>query len=63
MDPPARFSPEELDAALRALASTLAKCTKVLPKLTVGSSQHTLLTRRIRALEIAVALIERERGA
>ena len=56
------FSDEELHKALRALTSTLSKCEKVLPKLRSGTSQHTLLTRRIRALEIANALIKRELG-
>ena len=57
-DPP--YSPDELAEALRALHSTIQKCEKVLPKLRPGTAQHTLLTRRIRAFYIAVALIQRE---
>lgn len=54
------FTQDDLAEALRALDSTISKCEKVLPKLRLGSSQHTLLTRRIKALHIAVALIKRE---
>ena len=51
---------EELEEALRAIDSTIGKCDKVLPKLKEGSSQQTLLTRRIKALNISSALIKRE---
>ncbi len=54
------FTKEELDEALRAIVSTIAKCEKVLPKLKTGTPQHTLLIRRIKALRIASALIKRE---
>lgn len=53
-------SQEELQEALRAIQSTIRKCEKVLPKLQVGKSQHTLTVRRIQALQIAVSLINRE---
>lgn len=56
------FTAAELAEAHRALASTLRKCERVAPKLTPGTGSHTLLVRRIRALEIALALIERERA-
>ena len=58
--PVPRFAPDELAEARRALTSTLAKCEKIAPRLRPGTAQHTLLTRRIRALQIANALIERE---
>jgi hypothetical protein len=51
------FTKEELEEALRAIASTISKCEKVQPKLKQGTSQYTLLTRRIKALQIASALI------
>jgi hypothetical protein len=54
------FSKEELEEARRAIASTISKCEKVRPKLKRGSAQHTLLVRRIRALRVASALIQRE---
>jgi len=51
------YTKEELDEALQAIVSTISKCEKVLPKLKQGTSQHTLLIRRIKALHIASALI------
>jgi hypothetical protein len=56
------FTKEDLDEALRAIASTISKCEKVQPKLKPGTSQHTLLIRRIKALQIASALTKRELG-
>lgn len=52
------FTKEELEEALRALDSTISKCEKVQPKLKQGTSQHTLLERRIKALYIATSLIK-----
>lgn len=54
------FTKQELEEALRAIASTISKCEKVQPKLKEGTSQHTLLIRRIKALNIASTLILRE---
>ncbi|MEO7096211.1 MAG: hypothetical protein ABI175_23330 [Polyangiales bacterium] len=54
------FSKTDLEEAHRAIASTISKCVKVRPKLKRGTSQHTLLVRRIKALRIASALIKRE---
>lgn len=54
------FSKEDLEEALRAIESTIGKCEKVQPKLRQGTSQHTLLARRIKALYIASSLIKRE---
>ncbi len=51
------FSKEDLEEALRAILSTIAKCEKVQPKLKCGTAQHTLLARRIKALTIASVLI------
>lgn len=58
-----QYTEPELREAKRALESTLSKCEKALPKLAAGTSQHTLLTRRIDALRIALDLINRELGA
>jgi hypothetical protein len=52
-------SEDDLAEALRALDSTIAKCQKALPRLKPGTASHTLLTR-IKALDIATALIRRE---
>ncbi|HQA21554.1 MAG TPA: hypothetical protein PLD09_06755 [Methanomassiliicoccaceae archaeon] len=51
---------EELEEALRAITSTIDKCEKVEPRLKRGTSQHTLLVRRIKAFKIATMLIRRE---
>lgn len=56
------FTKEELEEALRAITSTVSKCEKILPKLKQGTSQHTLLVRRIKALDIASELIRKELG-
>lgn len=55
-----KYTQEELGEALRAIDSTIKKCEKVQPKLKPGTSQHTLLVRRIKALSIAAELITRE---
>ena len=52
-----RYTEEELGEALRAITSMISKCEKVLPKLAAGTSQYTLLVRRIEALRIAESLI------
>ena len=57
-----KYTKEDLEEALRAIDSTISKCEKVQPKLKQGTSQHTLLIRRIKALYIASALIKRELG-
>jgi hypothetical protein len=55
------FIPEELSEAHCSLLSTLRKCEKIdMEKL--GTSQQTLLKRRIAALKIALLLIEKEQG-
>ena len=54
------YTKEELEEALRAIASTISKCEKVQPKLKQGTSQYTLLERRIKALNISAELIKRE---
>lgn len=51
------FTKEELEEALRAITSTISKCEKVEPKLKPGTSQYTLLVRRIKAFKVASSLI------
>ena len=53
-----RFTKEELEEAVRSISSTISKCEKVEPKLKQGTSQHTLLIRRIKAFNIALELIK-----
>jgi len=52
------YSEEELKEAIRSIESTISKCEKVLPKLRQGTSQHTLLIRRIKAFQIALSLLK-----
>lgn len=54
------YTGDELFEALRALASLLAKCEKFQDKLMPGTSQRTLLDRRMQALRIALDLIAKE---
>ena len=54
------YAREELQEALRSIQSTIGKGEKVLLKLREGTSQHTLTTRRVKALQIAITLITRE---
>ena len=56
------FSIESLSEAKRVLSSLLSKCEKVQVKFLEGTSQHTLLKNRIKAVHIALSLIEREMG-
>jgi hypothetical protein len=53
------YTKEDLEEAIRAIQSTIARCQKVLPKLKAAPVQRTLLVRRIRALPIASELIAR----
>lgn len=50
----------ELSEALRSINSTIGKCEKAFVKLRTGTSQHTLMRRRLDAFYIAVSLIEKE---
>ena len=51
---------EELMEALRVVSSSIINCEKVQPKFAEGTSQHSLLRNRIKALHISKALIESE---
>lgn len=52
------YQKEELDAAVKLIISTICNCEKMHPKFAEGTSQHSLLKNRIKALYIAKALIE-----
>lgn len=54
------YTAGELAEARRSIDSTLHKCEKALLKLTPGKSQHTLTIRRIKTIQIALSLIDRE---
>jgi len=53
-----QFSKKNLEDGITALTSLLNKCEKAILKLAPDAPQHTLLTRRIKALKIAVSLMK-----
>ena len=54
------YTKQELEEAKTALASTLHKCEKMQESGRLNSSQKTLNDRRVKALRIALTLIEKE---
>lgn len=52
-----KFSQEEIAQSVAAFESLVSKCTKAKRKLAKGTAQWTLITRRIRAFEIALVLL------
>ena len=54
------FSTESLNQAIEAFVFVSTRVESILPKFAAGTPQHTLAVRRLRAFEIAVALIRRE---
>lgn len=53
-----KFTKEELFEALRAVNSIISKCEKAQMKFTEGTSHHTLLRNRLKAMYISKTLIE-----
>lgn len=51
------YSEEELSNALKVVISSINNCEKMQPKFAIGTSQHSLLKNRIKALYIAKGLI------
>lgn len=56
-----KHTKEELLESLQVVSSTISKCEKVQPKFAEGTSQHTLLKNRIKALYISKLLITDDR--
>ena len=54
------YSKEELEEALRSIASTLGKSEKSKLKLKEGTSQHITISKEIKAYKIALDLIDDE---
>ena len=54
------YTKEELAKALQVVTSTIDKCEKIQPKFAEGTSQHTLLKNRVKALYISKDLITAE---
>ena len=54
------FSNDALQQANEAFAFATERVSSILPKFAAGTPQHTLAIRRVRAFEIAIALIREE---
>jgi hypothetical protein len=52
-----QYSRDEIVNALQVVSSTITKCEKIQPKFAMGTSQHTLLKNRIKAMYISRTLI------
>lgn len=55
-----KYKKEELVEALQVVSSTIRNCEKIHPKFAEGTSQHTLLKNRIKAMYISKSLIADE---
>lgn len=55
-----KYTKEELAEALKVVSSTISKCEKIHPQFAEGTSQHTLLKNRIKAMYISQSLITNE---
>ncbi|SHH62404.1 hypothetical protein [Clostridium intestinale] len=55
-----KYTGEELKEAMQVISSTISNCEKMHPKFAEGTSQHTLLKNRIKALYISKVLIMEE---
>ena len=55
-----KYTGEELEKALQIVASVIIRCEKIQPKFSEGTSQHTLLRNRIKAMYISKSLITDE---
>jgi hypothetical protein len=52
-----KYTREEVEEALQIVSSAISSCEKIQPKFVEGTSQHTLLKNRIKALYISKSLI------
>jgi hypothetical protein len=55
-----KYIMEELEESLQIVSSTISRCEKTQLKFVEGTSQHTLLKNRIKALHISKSLISDE---
>lgn len=55
-----KYTREELEETLQIVSSVISRCEKAQPKFVEGTSQHTLLKNRIKALYISKSLITDE---
>jgi|SRR5680860_261253 len=54
------YTKEEVEETLQIVSSVISRCEKMQPKFAEGTSQHTLLKNRIKALYISKSLITGE---
>ena len=54
------YTEDDILKCLKVVKSTIANCEKMQPKFAEGTSQHTLLKNRIKALYISKALLKGE---
>lgn len=52
-----KYTEKELKEGLRVVSLTISNCEKIQPKFADGTSQHTLLKNRIKAMYISKSLI------
>lgn len=55
-----KYTKEELEEALQVVSSVIRNCEKIHPKFAEGTSQHTLLKNRIKAMYLSKSLITDE---
>jgi hypothetical protein len=55
-----KYTKEELQEALQIVSSVISRCEKMQPKFVEGTSQHTLLKNRIKAMYISKSLLKNE---
>jgi hypothetical protein len=55
-----KYTKEELQEALQMVSSVISRCEKMQPKFVEGTSQHTLLKNRIKAMYISKSLLKNE---
>ena len=56
-----KYTREELEEALKIISSAISSCEKIQPKFAEGTSHHTLLKNRIKALNISKLLVTDEK--
>jgi predicted transcriptional regulator len=55
-----KYIREEIEEALRIVSSVISRCEKTQPKFAEGTSHHTLLKNRIKAMYISKSLIKED---
>ncbi|MEY8355693.1 hypothetical protein AALB39_20360 [Lachnospiraceae bacterium 54-53] len=58
-----KYTHGQLEAALQMIASIISRCEKTQPEFAEGTSQHTLLKNRIKAMYISKSLITKDNVA